>query len=194
MPEPVKIEPDSDADAPAPADSDTGDPGPAAGNEPRDNAATDDDSARSPAADDADDPAPVRVSVGVSAGDAEPVRVATDGDEGPDDSRSGSGDDDNSGPGSGDDRDNSEHGSDDDSGGDHSGPGGGDATTETSPAPGSPRRSRSADQPLPMNGMVVAVTVMNCTLASSGSPAMNSTASATCRTSNVGSGTTRPSA
>ena len=50
------------------------------------------------------------------------------------------------------------------------------------------------DQPRPMNGMVVAVTVMNCTLASSGSPAMNSTASATCRTSNVGSGTTRPSA
>ena len=66
------------------------------------------------------------MSVGVSAGDAEPVRVATHGDEGPDDSRSGSGDDDNSGPGSGDDRDSSEHGSDDDSGGDHSGPGGGD--------------------------------------------------------------------
>ena len=48
--------------------------------------------------------------------------------------------------------------------------------------------------PRPMNGMVVAVTVMNCTFASNGSPAMNNTASATCRTSNVGSGTTRPSA
>ena len=45
-----------------------------------------------------------------------------------------------------------------------------------------------------MKGIVVAVTVMNCTLASRGNPAMNSTASATCRTSKVGSGITRPSA
>src|SRR5205814_2375291 len=49
-------------------------------------------------------------------------------------------------------------------------------------------------QPRPMNGIVVAVMVRNCTLASSGSDAMNSTAPATCSASKVGSGTTEPSA
>ena len=39
-----------------------------------------------------------------------------------------------------------------------------------------------------MKGMFVAMTVMNCTFASSGSPAMYSSASTTCCTSNVGSG------
>src|SRR5262249_8190774 len=50
-----------------------------------------------------------------------------------------------------------------------------------------PGRPSIVDQPRPTNGMVVAVMVRNRTLASSGSPAMNSTASATWAASKVGS-------
>ena len=39
---------------------------------------------------------------------------------------------------------------------------------------------RQYPQPRPMNGIVVAMIVMNWTFASSGSPAMNATASAAC--------------
>ncbi len=46
---------------------------------------------------------------------------------------------------------------------------------------------RAGNQPRPMNGIVVAMMVRNCTLASSGSEAMYSTASAACRGSNTGS-------
>jgi hypothetical protein len=122
VPEPVNIETGVDADVPAPDDTDNGEPGPAAGNEPSnepsDDGATDDDSARGPAPGNSDDPEPVRVSVDVSAGEAGPAHVSgdADADEGPDDSRSGSAGDDNSGPGSGDDRDSSDDDSDDDSG------------------------------------------------------------------------------
>jgi hypothetical protein len=46
--------------------------------------------------------------------------------------------------------------------------------------PGSPDAVPGPAHPRPMYGMVVAVMVMNCTLASSGRPAMNITASAAC--------------
>src|ERR1022692_2661531 len=48
--------------------------------------------------------------------------------------------------------------------------------------------------PRPANGMLVAITVINCTLASSGRFAIYRTASATCRTSITGSGFRDPSA
>lgn len=49
-------------------------------------------------------------------------------------------------------------------------------------------------QPLPMNGIFVAVIVMNWTLASSGRDAMYKTAAATWRASKVGSASREPSA
>jgi hypothetical protein len=48
--------------------------------------------------------------------------------------------------------------------------------------------------PRPINGILVAITVMNCTLASRGRFAMYRTASATCRTSILGSTFFVPSA
>ena len=48
------------------------------------------------------------------------------------------------------------------------------------------------DQPRPMNGILVAITVMNCTFESSGSEAMKTTERATSCTSIVGSGATEP--
>src|SRR3569833_2683525 len=48
--------------------------------------------------------------------------------------------------------------------------------------------------PRPVNGILVAITVMNKTLASRGKPAMYRTASATYLTSNVGSGFNEKSA
>ena len=56
--------------------------------------------------------------------------------------------------------------------------------TLTASGPASPRiQSDPGSQPRPTNGIWVAITVMNSTLASSGRFAMNKTASATWRTS-----------
>ena len=69
------------------------------------------------------------------------------------------------------------------------GPGGGPGVrgfsgTLTASGPASPRiQSDPGSQPRPTNGIWVAITVMNSTLASSGRFAMNKTASATWRTS-----------
>ncbi len=52
--------------------------------------------------------------------------------------------------------------------------------------------SERDDYPRPMNGIFVAITVRNCTLASSGRLAMNSTASTTWARSSRGSGGVRP--
>ena len=49
-------------------------------------------------------------------------------------------------------------------------------------------------QPLPIKGIFVAVMVRNCTLASSGRAAIQSTVSATCWASKVGSAAVEPSA
>src|SRR5206468_7908201 len=51
-----------------------------------------------------------------------------------------------------------------------------------------------ANQPRPTSGIAVAMTVMNCTFASSGKEAMWSTAATTCSESMVGSGLIVPSA
>ena len=58
--------------------------------------------------------------------------------------------------------------------------------------PSPPASSARPRHPRPMNGIVVAMIVMNWTFASSGSPAMKATASAACWGSNVGSGHDRP--
>ena len=67
---------------------------------------------------------------------------------------------------------------------------------QTSGPPSLRKRGQGAgpSQPRPMNGIVVAITVMNCTFASSGSVAMKTTARATWATSIVGSGSSPPCA